>query len=113
MQCLNQLWSVTLACCARILACCAGKETQASLERKPNADSRVSSVLWKLSLDDFPEDGERLIKDSREGLSREEDRNDETLFGVSPGSHPGQKEVTQAFCEGGFGLSFGLSKAGV
>uniref|UniRef100_A0A4W5K547 Uncharacterized protein n=1 Tax=Hucho hucho TaxID=62062 RepID=A0A4W5K547_9TELE len=41
----------------------------------------VSYELWKLSLDDFPEDGERLIKDSREGLSIEEDRNYETLFG--------------------------------
>uniref|UniRef100_A0A8C7T023 RNA 2-O ribose methyltransferase substrate binding domain-containing protein n=1 Tax=Oncorhynchus mykiss TaxID=8022 RepID=A0A8C7T023_ONCMY len=41
----------------------------------------VSAELRKLSRDDFPEDGERLVKASREGLSREEDRNYEKLFG--------------------------------
>ncbi|CAB1352778.1 unnamed protein product [Coregonus sp. 'balchen'] len=53
-------------------------------ERKPNTDSRVSSELRKLSLDDFPEECERLVKDSRERLSKEEHMNYETLFGVSP-----------------------------
>eukprot|EP00063_Salmo_salar_P018733 XP_013993568.1 PREDICTED: rRNA methyltransferase 1, mitochondrial [Salmo salar] len=47
-------------------------------ERKTNTDSRMSSELRKLSLDDFPEE------DSRERLSKEEHRNYETLFGVSP-----------------------------
>lgn len=79
------------------------KDTQASLERKPNPDSRVSAELRKLSRDDFPEDGERLVKASREGLSREEDRNYEKLFGVS-WILPRAEEVPQAFCEGGCGL---------
>uniref|UniRef100_A0A4W5N3G8 rRNA methyltransferase 1, mitochondrial n=1 Tax=Hucho hucho TaxID=62062 RepID=A0A4W5N3G8_9TELE len=44
----------------------------------------MSSELRKLSLDDFPEECERQVKDSRERLSKEEHRNYETLFGVSP-----------------------------
>lgn len=53
-------------------------------ERKTNTDSKMSSELRKLSLDDFPEECERLVKDSRERLSKEEHSNYETLFGVSP-----------------------------
>ncbi|XP_062342046.1 rRNA methyltransferase 1, mitochondrial isoform X2 [Osmerus eperlanus] len=47
-------------------------------EGRPWAEGRVSSELQKLSLDDFPKARERVGKDSKE------DRNSETLFGVSP-----------------------------
>ncbi|XP_046876292.1 rRNA methyltransferase 1, mitochondrial isoform X2 [Hypomesus transpacificus] len=47
-------------------------------ESRPWAEGRVSSELQKLSLDDFPKAREKVGKDSKE------ERNSETLFGVSP-----------------------------
>lgn len=47
-------------------------------ESRSVGGGRVSSELLKLSLEDFPKERERVIKDLKE------DRNYETLFGVSP-----------------------------
>ncbi|XP_010868660.2 rRNA methyltransferase 1, mitochondrial [Esox lucius] len=60
------------------------REPPIDWERKTNTSSRVSPELRKLSFDDFPEERERLVKDSKQRLSKEKDKNYETLFGVSP-----------------------------
>lgn len=59
------------------------REAPAVRQWRPKVDSRVSSELQKLCVEDFPEERERVVKDSRIKASRE-DGNHETLFGVSP-----------------------------
>lgn len=54
------------------------REVSGPRESRSAGEVRVSSELVKLSLEDFPKEREKVIKDLKE------DRNCETLFGVSP-----------------------------
>ncbi|KAJ7995864.1 hypothetical protein DPEC_G00231140 [Dallia pectoralis] len=60
------------------------REPQIHRDRKTNTGTRVSSELRNLSFDDFPEERERPVKDSKLRQFKDKERNYETLFGVSP-----------------------------